>query len=418
MGLLLAYIVFGRGTAKQSAAGASIIHFFGGIHEIYFPYVLMNPRLILAVIAGGMAGVFTLTVFDAGLVSPASPGSIFAVLLMTPKAAIVGVLASILAAAATSFAVAGVLMKTQRATDEEDESLEEASARMQGMKSASKGQPVTVNADMANVSKIIVACDAGMGSSAMGASLLRKKVEAAGLDISVTNCAINSLPGDVDIVITHKDLTDRARRHAADAEHISLVNFLDGQLYTDLVTKLMSARAPQAANDATVSVVTNDDSLEPEAAAVFQLSAGDIHLGLNAKNKEDAILFAGNKLVAAGYAEPEYVEAMLEREKLVPTYLGESIAVPHGTVEAKDRVRKTGIAICQYPAGIQFGEDEDDVARLVIAIAARNDEHIQVITSITNALDDPDNIERLANTKDVNVILEILGGNQAQAANA
>lgn len=84
-GILLAYMMFGRGNAKQSAAGASIIHFLGGIHEIYFPYVLMNPRLILAVIAGGMTGVFTLTVFGAGLVSPASPGSIFAVLLMTPK---------------------------------------------------------------------------------------------------------------------------------------------------------------------------------------------------------------------------------------------------------------------------------------------------------------------------------------------
>lgn len=103
MGVLLAYMVFGRGAAKQSAAGASIIHFFGGIHEIYFPYVLMNPRLILAVIAGGMTGVFTLTLFNAGLVSPASPGSIFAVLLMTPKASLIGVLLSIVASTTVSF---------------------------------------------------------------------------------------------------------------------------------------------------------------------------------------------------------------------------------------------------------------------------------------------------------------------------
>ena len=76
LGLLLAYTFFGKGSAKQSAPGAAIIHFFGGIHEIYFPYVLMNPRLILAVVAGGMTGVFTLTIFDAGLIAPASPGSI------------------------------------------------------------------------------------------------------------------------------------------------------------------------------------------------------------------------------------------------------------------------------------------------------------------------------------------------------
>jgi len=101
-GILLAYMVFGRGIAKQSAAGASIIHFLGGIHEIYFPYVLMNPRLFLAVIAGGMTGV-----------SPASPGSIFAVLLMTPKDSIVGVLASILASTGVSFSVAGLLLRLQ-----------------------------------------------------------------------------------------------------------------------------------------------------------------------------------------------------------------------------------------------------------------------------------------------------------------
>ena len=110
-----------------------------------------------------------------------------------------------------------------------------------------------------------------------------------------------------------------------------------------------------------------------------------------------------------GYVEPEYVQAMLDREKLTPTYLGESIAVPHGTVEAKDRVLKTGVVFCQYPEGVRFGE-EDDIARLVIGIAARNNEHIQVITSLTNALDDESVIERLAHTTSVDEVLELLAG--------
>ncbi|MNR06496.1 PTS system mannitol-specific EIICBA component [compost metagenome] len=109
-----------------------------------------------------------------------------------------------------------------------------------------------------------------------------------------------------------------------------------------------------------------------------------------------------------GYVEPEYVDAMLEREKLTPTYLGESIAVPHGTVEAKDRVLKTGVVFCQYPAGVRFGEEEDDIARLVIGIAARNNEHIQVITSLTNALDDESVIERLSQTTSVEEVLALL----------
>ncbi|KHD25202.1 PTS system mannitol-specific transporter subunit IICBA [Vibrio caribbeanicus] len=424
LGILLAYMVFGKGTARQTAGGASIIHFFGGIHEIYFPYILMNPRLILAAIAGGMTGVFVLTIFNAGIVSPASPGSIFAILLMTQKGSIVGVLASIAAATGVSFAVAALLMKTQTSTEEDGDeaALEKATSQMKDMKSASKNDAV-VNSqskgdvDLATVQSIIVACDAGMGSSAMGASMLRKKVQDAGLNIHVTNLAINSLPESADIVITHKDLTDRARKHAPNAHHISLTNFLDSEMYNQLVTKLLAAQNQSAANDdqmVKVSVMAaNDDSFEPQQPSVFQIQRENIHLGLKAANKEEAIRFAGNKLVELGYAEPEYVDAMFEREALVPTYLGESIAVPHGTVEAKDRVKKTGIVICQYPAGIQFTEDDDDVARLVIGIAAKNDEHIQVITTITNALDEPESIDKLTSTNDVEEILNILGGQQA-----
>lgn len=424
LGILLAYMFFGKGSAKQTAGGASIIHFFGGIHEIYFPYILMNPRLILAAIAGGMTGVFVLTLFNAGMVAPASPGSIFAILLLTPKASAIGVICSILSATAVSFTVAALLMKMQTTSDEDDgTSLDDATAAMRDMKSGSKGKASGITAEKSNspklnnIQKIIVACDAGMGSSAMGAGLLRKKVQAAGLNISVTNCAINNLPTDVDIVITHKDLTDRARKHAENAEHISLTNFLDSHIYNDLVARIMASTYPEAANDDEIPqvspVAANDEFFEPQKAQPFQIEEKNIHLGLTFKTKEEAIQYAGEQLVSLGYAEPEYVAAMFEREKLVPTYLGESIAVPHGTIEAKDRVIKTGIVICQYPSGVQFTEDEDDVAKLVIGIAAKNDEHIQVITSITNALDEPGAIEKLTSTNSVSEILEILSGEQA-----
>ncbi|OEE61774.1 PTS mannitol transporter subunit IICBA [Enterovibrio norvegicus FF-454] len=422
LGILLAYMFFGKGMAKQTAGGASIIQIFGGIHEIYFPYVLMNPRLLLAAIAGGMTGVFILTVFNAGLVSPASPGSIFAILLMTPKSSLVGVLLSVTASTAVSFFVASILLKAQRTTDEDgdEDALNKATSQMKDMKATSKGAVAAKssgNVNMADVKNIIVACDAGMGSSAMGAGLLRKKVKDAGLDISVTNVAINNLPSDVDIVITHSDLTDRARKHAEHAHHISLKNFLDGEIYNNLVTQLLAAQGPKAANDAEYIkkplLAANDETLQPQPLPAFQLEKKNVHLGLRADNKEDAIRFAGERLVELGYVEPEYVDAMFAREKLVSTYLGESIAVPHGTIEAKDKVKKTGIVICQYPAGVRFTDDEDDVAKLVIGIAAKNDEHIQVITAITNALDDPDAIERLSSTNDVNEVLEILSATEA-----
>ncbi|ELS4492450.1 PTS mannitol transporter subunit IICBA [Klebsiella michiganensis] len=410
MGVLLAYMFFGRGSAKQSAGGAAIIHFLGGIHEIYFPYVLMNPRLILAVILGGMTGVFTLTILNGGLVSPASPGSILAVLAMTPKGAYFANIAAIIAAMAVSFVVAAVLLKTSKVKEEDD--IEAATRRMQDMKAQSKGGATPLAAgdvanDLSHVRKIIVACDAGMGSSAMGAGVLRKKVQDAGLsNISVTNSAINNLPPDVDLVITHRDLTERAMRQVPQAQHISLTNFLDSGLYTSLTERLVSAQR-HTDNEEKVRDSLKD-SFDASDTNLFKLGAENIFLGRKAATKEEAILFAGEQLVKGGYVEPEYVQAMLDREKLTSTYLGESIAVPHGTIEAKDRVLKTGIVFCQYPEGVRFGEEEDEVARLVIGIAARNNEHIQVITSLTNALDDESVIERLAKTTSVEEILTLL----------
>ncbi|KGY11755.1 PTS system mannitol-specific transporter subunit IICBA [Vibrio tubiashii] len=401
LGLLLAYMAFGKGNAKQSAAGASIIHFLGGIHEIYFPYVLMNPRLILAVIAGGMTGVFTNVMFSSGLISPASPGSIFAVLLMTPKGSYIGVVLSVIASAAVSFLVASVLLKTSKATDDDEESLEKASAAMHDMKAASKGQAVA-QVNLANVSAIYVACDAGMGSSAMGAGLLRKKVQAAGLEIDVSNLAINNLPSDSQIVVTHKDLTDRARTHAQGAMHISLSNFLDGGVYDNLVEQLLQARGSEAKKPEAPAAQTE------EKDSTLTLTSDSVFLGLKANSKEEAIKFAGEQLVKLGNVSPEYIDGMFAREELVSTYLGESIAVPHGTIEAKQYVQKTGIVFCQYPEGIQWGDDEDDVAKMVIGIAAQGDEHNMVLMAITNSLDDEEAVERLQNTSNPDDVLAIL----------
>jgi mannitol PTS system EIICBA or EIICB component len=239
LGILLAYWLFGKGTAKQTAPGAVIIHFLGGIHEIYFPYILMKPMLILAAIAGGVSGVFTFNLFNAGLVAAPSPGSIFALLAMTPKGNYVGVLAGVIIATAVSFAVASLILKTSKATDED---LSSAAAKMEEMKGKKSSvssvltTQTTVNPE--DVNKIVFACDAGMGSSAMGASILRNKTQKAGLEVTVINTAINNLPADADVVITHKDLTDRAKAKLPNATHISVENFLNSPKYDELINNL------------------------------------------------------------------------------------------------------------------------------------------------------------------------------------
>ncbi|MGZ9793705.1 PTS mannitol transporter subunit IICB [Bacillus atrophaeus] len=249
LGILLAYMFFGKGSSKSTAPGAAVIHFFGGIHEIYFPYILMKPMLILAAIAGGASGLLTFSIFNAGLVAASSPGSIFAILAMTPRGNYLGVIAGVIVATAVSFIVSAVILKSSKAGEED---LTAAAEKMQAMKGKNSQAAAaltetekeaaeaeeTAEVTHENVNKIIFACDAGMGSSAMGASILRNKVKKAELDISVTNTAINNLPSDADIVITHKDLTERAKAKLPNVTHISVDNFLNSPKYDELIEKL------------------------------------------------------------------------------------------------------------------------------------------------------------------------------------
>jgi PTS system mannitol-specific IIC component len=243
LGVLLAYWLFGKGMAKQSSPGAIVIHFFGGIHEIYFPYILMKPVLIIAVIAGGMSGVFTFTILGAGLVAPPSPGSIFAYMAMTPRGGYFAVLAGVLISTVVTFLVASAILKSSKATAEDISVAADKMEQMKGKKSGAaatlKAENVVLNQKLdANISKIVFACDAGMGSSAMGASVLRDKAKKAGLDTQVTNTSINNLPADTDLVITHKDLTDRAKEKLPHAQHVSVENFLGSPKYDEIIEQL------------------------------------------------------------------------------------------------------------------------------------------------------------------------------------
>ena len=238
LGILLAYVMFGKGSAKSSAIGASVIHFLGGIHEIYFPYVLMNPLLFLAVIGGGVAGTFVNSILGSGLVAAASPGSIFAILAMAPKGGMLSVILGVLAGAIVSFLIAAVILK---ASKNEEDTFEEKVSEVQQSKAESKGQSVEAVTTVQNdtVNRVIFACDAGMGSSAMGASLLRKKFKEAGIEIDVTNSAINNLQEEPNLlVITQMELAERARVKVPNAEIIPVENFLNSPKYEELIQRL------------------------------------------------------------------------------------------------------------------------------------------------------------------------------------
>lgn len=185
LGLLLAFTLFGKGMSKRSAPGAMIIHFLGGIHELYFPYVLMKPLTIIAMIAGGMSGTWMFNLLDGGLVAGPSPGSIFAYLALTPKGSFLATIAGVTVGTLVSFAITSLILKTMK---------------QEGAFSLSR------------VKRIAFVCDAGMGSSAMGATTFRKRLEKAGLAIEVKHYAIENVPADADIVVTHASLEGRVKR--------------------------------------------------------------------------------------------------------------------------------------------------------------------------------------------------------------
>lgn len=246
-GILLAYMFFSKDKkTKDSAPGALIIHLFGGIHEIYFPYVLMNPLLLLAAIGGSLAAMTYYTIFDLGLSGPASPGSIIAFLLMAPKGSTLAVLLGVVIAAAVSFVIAIPIIRL--AGNKHEGSLEDASAKMKDMKAVSKGEAVSATAEEVGqqtaaipaeeIKHIVFACDAGMGSSAMGASVLKKKIQKAGLDIEVTHASVSSIPPEAQIVVTHQDLKERAMKSAPQARLVTITNFMTAPEYDELVESL------------------------------------------------------------------------------------------------------------------------------------------------------------------------------------
>ncbi|CAA9409591.1 PTS mannitol transporter subunit IICBA [uncultured Nocardioides sp.] len=410
LGLLLAFSVFGKGIAKATAPGAAVIHFLGGIHEIYFPYVLMKPKLILAMIAGGMTGVAINVAFDVGLRAPAAPGSIFAVYAQTASDSYVGVTLAVIGSAAVTFAVASFLLKLDRTGDGD---LAAATAQMEankGKRSSVSGALVGPGATAPGqpIHEIVFACDAGMGSSAMGASVLRRKVHAAGFpDVTVVNKAISSLEDDWDVVVTHRDLTDRARQRAGSAVHVSVDNFMASPRYDEIVEMVREANGGGAGGAAAATPVAAD---EGAMGAGSVLVDDAIVLSGTARTRDDAISEVGGLLVASGAVEPSYVDAMHERERSVSTHMGNLLAIPHGTNEAKGDIRRTAISFVRYPEMIDWNGKQ---AEFVVGIAGAGKDHLALLSKLATVFVDDEQVARLRRAQSAEEVRGILEGVRA-----
>ena len=399
LGVLLACWAFGKGSTKQSAPGAIIIQSLGGIHEIYFPYILARPGLLLGAIAGSAAALGFYQVTDAGLVAPASPGNFITLPVMAPKGETLIILGGILIAAAVSFVVCIPFMRTEEKAPDADLNIDESRVGF--------------------VNLIMFACDAGMGSSALGATRFRKRTSLAGLEVKVRNCAVDQVPDATDLIVCQRGLAERVKGTNPGKEVVIIDNFLSDPALDRLLERLIEAEktgvaeiADQVGNDESAS---NDETgineVMPEQVEEPVLDEGgilkieNIRTGLAPESKEKAIRRVGQILHDSGYVDVSYIDAMIERENLTTTYMGMGLAIPHGTSEAKTAVIKSGIAVLQYPEGVEFG---DEKAHLIIGIAGVGDSHLEILAKVSEALEDEEVLDRLSKSADASEIYETL----------
>lgn len=402
LGLLLAYWAFSKDKAtKDSAPGAIIIHFFGGIHEIYFPYILMNPLVIVGPIAGNICAILFYSITKAGLVGPSAPGSIIAFMSMSPKSSIVITALGVLIAAAVSFLVSSPIVKMAGS-----KSFEDAQKKTSDMKAESKGQAAEVlsGADVKadDIKKIVFACDAGMGSSAMGATKFRNRIKPLNLGITVTNTSVDNVPADADVVVCQYILQDRAVKSAPQARLVAIGNFLQDPNLDTFYAELEGRANGTSASAPAVEPEVKEEKKAKKAV----LKKEGIKTGLKSVDKETAIRAAGQLLCDLGFANEDYIQAMVDRENMVSTYMGMGVAIPHGTSNAKETVKKSGIVVMQYPEGVDFG---DEKAYLVIGIAGVGDEHLEILGNIVASLEDEELLETLKKNADVDTIMKTFG---------
>ncbi len=432
LGILSAYWLAGKGEAKASAPGAIIIHFFGGIHEIYFPYVLMKPILVLAAIAGGATGVFLNVLFGVGLRGVAAPGSIFAVYAATARGDFLGVTVAVLGAAAVAFFVSVFLLRLGKDGDGDLAAATSSMEGMKGKKSSVAGALVGTEAiaEHGPINKIVFACDAGMGSSAMGASVLRRKIHGAGYeDVSVTNKAISDLQDEWDLVVTHQDLTPRAQQRTGSAVHVSVDNFMNSPKYDEIVEMIRDEREgggsgdswPQAGTTGGAAGAATATAERTEADAQVDTTADDaadvggavlttdaIVMEGSATDRDGAIDEAGQLLVRAGAIEQGYVDAMHERETSVSTAMGNGLAIPHGTNEAKGMVQRSGMSVVKYADGIDWNGKP---VTWVVGIAGKGNEHLGLLSSIATIFTDDDQVAQLDAATSEQDVLDIFDRN-------
>ena len=389
LGTLCSIAVFGKGKAKETAPMAMFIAGIAGIGEVYFPFILANPIMIFATMGGLATSLLLLVVLGGGLVGMPSPGSLINIALMTPKDAAVANVLAIGAGFAVALLIGSFILKTIGSPEEEAD-LAVAGIDM-GTKTAKpeaalkKHKPSSGGA----IRYIIVACDSGMGSSAMGASVLKNRLQKEGYkDIKVKNSSASRIVPVADMISTLEGLIVRAKLSVDNTgrEFLAINNFLK-----------------EADYDRALEVIEDRNGKE-KAKPI--LSEENIALNVKVKDKEEAIRYAGKILVENAYTTPKYIEHMMERERRFSVYIGNHLAIPHGIESSDSEIYTSGLSVVQIPEGVDFGDG--NIAYVVIGIAGKDGTHLNMLSNIALICAEEENIEKMRHAENKQEIMELL----------
>jgi PTS system mannitol-specific IIC component len=266
----------------------------------------------------------------------------------------------------------------------------------------------------------------------MGASVLRNKIKAAGFpDVKVTNASIANLNDSYDVVVTHQDLTERAKPATSSAVHYSVDNFMNSPRYDEIVELVRGSNTGGAAategQDAGAGTPGGASASGPATAVAAGTAAGGTAAGTaetqaagsseilaresviltgSATTRDAAIDEAGRLLLARGAVDEGYIAAMHEREESVSTYMGSYLAIPHGTNAAKDHIRKSAVSVIRYPEGIDWNGKQ---VKFVVGVAGINNEHLHILSSIAKVFTNKEQVARLEAATSEDEVLELFG---------
>ncbi len=373
-----------------------IIQSIGGIHEVYFPYALMHPLLLIPLILAGFSADLVFYLLHAGLVAAPSPGSFLILLGLSPKGDHLAVFAGMLTSAVVSFVTSWLVLSFKKKSERKAPSAlaEELPTQEPDMRDtgafAHSDRPIR---------KIVFACDAGMGSSVMVAAMFRKHLAEQHIFALVKTASLDEIPQDADLVITIEHLREQAIAKAPQARHLAMKAFNDQAFYKELVQKIKHQHLPQAPAEDQQAEKLHKQGLRS------LITPQHIRLGAHAVDKWDAIEQAGRVLVECGHVTKEYIDEMLQRERMHSTYIAGCIALPHGKDAESPHIMGPGIAIVQFAEGVAFADDQK--VRIVIAIAGRGEQQLAVLSKVARMIDE-DTVRLLLEAKLPEQIIEII----------